>query len=330
MQFKPLPSIPEMLTITSNRILIRRPYEEFFSRRNLPEKSRHKILNKEANKLTGEVTRNVRCRMKSAIDGFISAIEAHNQTCARDSKHLITFVTLTISASQMHSDKELNRLLLMPMIQKLMRNKAVVNYIWKAEKQSNGNIHWHILIDRYVHWRWLRDAWNATQALHGYLDNYQSMHGHQDANSTDIHRLKGIHNIAAYITKYICKNSQQNGLECRVWGCSAGLKAIKQFRVEVTSEVHTLIEDIVANASSSIYSYENCFICTSKRLKSILFKHRRIYDAYQAHHLRNYQTLYRSELERVTTIDFITPINTVICYPNKSAKTQLITQLALF
>lgn len=79
-------------------------------------------------------------------------------------------------------------------------------YVWRAEAQKNGNIHFHIIINRFVHHRIIRDLWNSIQKKYGLLDDYFIKHGHYDANSTDVHSIKRIRNLGAYISKYMTKN----------------------------------------------------------------------------------------------------------------------------
>ena len=68
-----------------------------------------------------------------------------------------TFVTLTLSAEQMHSDLEVRRKMVIPFVQKLIRKHDVWHYFFVCEKQENGNIHIHLLIDSYIHHTALRE-----------------------------------------------------------------------------------------------------------------------------------------------------------------------------
>lgn len=110
-------------------------------------------------------------------------------------------VTLTLSSAQLHSDRIIKSKLLQPML-RIMRNKwNVVNYIWKAESQNNGNIHFHITIDKFIPWRDLRSTWNTLQDSLDYVKRSNIM----DPNSTDIHAAYKAKNIAGYIAGYIGK-----------------------------------------------------------------------------------------------------------------------------
>lgn len=116
-------------------------------------------------------------------------------------KYKLVFVTLTLSAAQIHSDKIIKEKLLQPFLRILRNRYKVVNYLWKAEAQDNGNIHFHVTIDRYVHWSELRMIWNTLQESLGYITRA----GVEDPNSTDIHAVYKCKNPAAYLCGYIGK-----------------------------------------------------------------------------------------------------------------------------
>jgi len=150
----------------------------------------------------------------------------------------LTFVTLTLPSQQIHSDNEIKTTCLNHFLT-ILRNKYSVDlYIWKAEKQENNNIHFHILTNRYIPWLSLRSEWNRIINKLGYVDRYQvkqqeffkdgfrmsvnkndkrpeaaqrnaylkSLESNfTNPNSTDIHALYKIKNVAAYISKYLSK-----------------------------------------------------------------------------------------------------------------------------
>lgn len=120
----------------------------------------------------------------------------------------LVFITLTLSSAQIHSDREIKQKLLQPFI-RIMRNRwKCVNYVWKAEVQDNGNIHFHVLTHQYIYWREIRDTWNTLQESLGYITRAKSA----DPNSTDVHAVYKKRNPAGYMSKELCKADwyQQN------------------------------------------------------------------------------------------------------------------------
>ena len=208
--------------------------------------------------ITGELSDNAIRRMRKAVDYMFylagtKAIKgkevivpsAENLEAVRgryyekDIKYRLNFITLTLPAPQVHSDKVIKATLLNHFLTDLHRKFKVDNYIWKAEKQKNGNIHFHILADKYIHSGALQKTWNRILNTLGYIDRYQksrkefykngfqinrspyetrSVHQQYqaykrakkndftDPPSTNIHALRDVRNIKSYITKYLSKS----------------------------------------------------------------------------------------------------------------------------
>lgn len=158
----------------------------------------------------------------------------------KEQKYL-TFVTLTLPSKQVHSDK-LIRKLQTRFIENLQKSYQVQHYIWRAETQANGNIHFHILLDRFVNYEDIRRLWNLQLETLGYISRYAEKRikegfiykpyyykkgkqynskltkneqkniylqelkdGFKNPNSTDIHSLKNVKNSVSYIMKYLTK-----------------------------------------------------------------------------------------------------------------------------
>jgi hypothetical protein len=117
------------------------------------------------------------------------------------------FITLTLPAKQMHPDKELKKILLDKFLTYAARRFGVQNYLWRQEPQSNGNIHYHICTDVFIPWQELKDVWINILRSYGYISAYQEKHFDKIPNCTDIHSLKNIKNIGAYLSKYCGKSS---------------------------------------------------------------------------------------------------------------------------
>ena len=153
-------------------------------------------------------------------------------------QYKLTFITLTLPSKQIHTDNEIKSKCLNQFLIELKKNHSVSRYIWKAEKQENNNIHFHIIADKFVKWQGIREIWNRIINKLGYVDNYEknmrefykdgfkiSKHkkdnrtekqqqkayqnlvnnNFRNPNSTDIHALYKVKNIQAYISKYLAK-----------------------------------------------------------------------------------------------------------------------------
>lgn len=69
------------------------------------------------------------------------------------------------------------------------RHKNAFRYIWVAELQKNGNIHFHIMLNKYFAAYYLRDLWGQGDA------------------AVDVRTISDSRHAAAYICKYITKEA---------------------------------------------------------------------------------------------------------------------------
>jgi hypothetical protein len=59
-----------------------------------------------------------------------------------------------------------------------------------------------------MHFEKLRNSWNEVQNRLGYIDQFEKKHGHRNPNSTDVHSLRKVKNLAAYFIKYMTKSQR--------------------------------------------------------------------------------------------------------------------------
>jgi len=201
------------------------------------------------------------------FNGFVSEKTAREVTrrisnlieLAPKAKRVVSFVTLTLPSKQKHDDNFIKRFLLGDFIQIIQRKYRCRNYIWKAEAQKNGNIHFHIMCDTYLpnvarvrsrRQGRINEVWNAICARYGYLDTYkrdrlndyrkgklteaqihwQKAFNWSVPNSTDVHPLKSKTKPESYINKYIAKpEKDRRAIEGRIIGCSDRLKEIESY-----------------------------------------------------------------------------------------------------
>lgn len=154
------------------------------------------------------------------------------------------FITLTLPAVQMHTDKEIKNLCLNPFFLELRKFYDVENYVWKAELQHNKNIHFHIIVDRFINYYALRRRWNRILERLGYVSRYAlrmesggvgqyitnakkynpgasvtelkmryakgSADGWKSPNSVDVRVLRNDKDVAVYLSKYMVKGFTKN------------------------------------------------------------------------------------------------------------------------
>jgi hypothetical protein len=192
----------------------------------------------------GYLSTQAKKRLKLAIEYFLHLNKPTNGKSGHSGQHFdkkITFITLTLPSQQIHTDNEIKKECLNQFLIELSRYHKVNQYVWRAEYQKNGNIHFHILANRYVIWTDVRNRWNRIVNKLGYVDRYREEQKEyhkngfrvredllskwpadkqkkayergiklnwNDPNSTDIHSIYGITNIKAYLTKYLTKQEK--------------------------------------------------------------------------------------------------------------------------
>lgn len=192
---------------------------------------------------------------------FISSTKrVKGRIAGKDVKFKLCFVSVTLSSVQVHSDNIIKAQLINQFIIEIKKAYKASHYVWRCEKQLNGNVHFHFIFDVFIPWQELRELWNRIQNKLGYVDRYKermkslSYAEYKDTyrfarnmneekilaayrkgrmtdwrypNSTDIHSLEFINDIDKYLIKYLSKSEQNVGIEGRMWSCSQSLSDIK-------------------------------------------------------------------------------------------------------
>lgn len=152
--------------------------------------------------------------------------KAYNSKFNSTFKFRLSFITLTLSYRQQHDDTTIKSELLHPFIDWLQKVWKVKFYVWKAERQKNMNIHFHLVIDKYVPYGAIREQWNKYQSKLGYISNYwnesspikkvpANIRDQFSVNSTDIHSTRKIKDLKRYLCKYMVKNDTSNKIRLK-------------------------------------------------------------------------------------------------------------------
>jgi hypothetical protein len=220
----------------------------------------------------------------------------------------LTFVTLTLSSPQIHSDQIIKSELLDQFLIESKKRWNVYNYVWRAEKQKNGNIHFHILVDKFIPWNELRNVWNRIQQKLGYVTGYRvrrlkwhehgfnydpkyakswpykrqlqaykvgNQTGWDNPNSVDIHSVRHIRNIKAYLIKELTKNEEyteeqkrmfnnlpveeqlkireEKFVSGRLWSSSESLVNLSGGQMDICSAVEKELEKVFQDDNKCVY-----------------------------------------------------------------------------
>jgi hypothetical protein len=282
-----IPRSFDTLRISNARITAFRSYEKG---RITEENQKKREANLTRGVYNGFMSGKTKRQIKEYLHNWIGSVGAffHNsRTFRRKADHQFCFVTLTLPAEQAHEDKELARKLIKPFLQDLKRKKDIQNYLYVTERQKNLNLHWHLIIDKPIDHGQLRALWNKHLARLGYIDQYRKnqewhhrngfkvraelAHKWKEAdqfaayckglaenwsnpNTTDIHSLKRVYNVPAYLTKYITKSDETTPIFCRLWGCSDTLRAVTPITIPLSQKFKAIIRQFAEERGSRLYA----------------------------------------------------------------------------
>ncbi len=133
-------------------------------------------------------------------------------------KFRLNFITLTLPIAQFHDDNTITRQCLRPFLDFMKYNAKMNSYVWKAESQSNGNIHYHITTNVYIHYKLVQDAWNHNINKLNYVTNYKKVNGADDPHSTEIKSIRTDYKIASYVAGELCARKKYKKKDYKRWG----------------------------------------------------------------------------------------------------------------
>ncbi|MBA7565557.1 hypothetical protein ES708_07242 [subsurface metagenome] len=256
--------------------------------------------------------------------------QIHKPYHGRNFMFKLTFVTLTLSSPQVHIDQVIKSKLLDHFLIEMHRRWNVDLYVCRAEKQKNGNIHFHILADKFIPWNELRNVWNRIQQKLGYVTRYRERRlkwhehgfnydpkyakswpykrqlqaykvgnqtGWDNPNSVDIHSVRHIRNIKAYLIKELTKNEEytkeqkrmfnnlpveeqlkireEKFVSGRLWSSSENLANLSGGQMDICSAVEKELEKVFQDDNKCVYDSDyfhvyNVDQATLRRLNCVL------------------------------------------------------------
>ena len=144
-------------------------------------------------------------RIKEAVSLLIACSIRKKVYSRKENKaysYKVGFCTLTLPEKQKHSDSEIHFQIFKPFIRILKEKYDLGEYVWKAETQDNGNIHYHLTLNVFIHHQDINREWNKQLTKMGYTFKTPN---HERA-TTQIKATKSIKNLGAYLCKYLSKN----------------------------------------------------------------------------------------------------------------------------
>jgi hypothetical protein len=116
----------------------------------------------------------------------------------------------------------------------LRQGKKEIKYLWVAERQESGRIHFHVVLSKRLSVAKYNALW-VRQQYHEGLRHRNILPGHIDAmtdkeiqkklNPFDIEKITTVWGLCYYMTKYITKN-KGSGFDCLAWHCSRSVSKL--------------------------------------------------------------------------------------------------------
>jgi len=246
---------------------------------------------------SGTLSDTARKNLMRCIERFVFYTDRMNnlkKASGRKGKRTIKFVTLTLSSAQDHSDTEIKIGPLNQFLTELRTRYKMKHYVWKAEKQKNGNLHFHLLIDVYIHYREIREIWNRCQNTLGYVDRFAKRmellgfdgyreaallvnpnlsagvvrqrwqrlqeSNYSDPPSTEIRNLAKVKKVKAYFKKYMAKGSAVDPGFGRIWFASRSLTNNISLTSMAGSQAQALISFLKANYQDHLRHFDHASI----------------------------------------------------------------------
>lgn len=265
------------LQIRSNLIIEYTPPKEGTNKnRAMQDRLTANIVNQET--YTGRLCPGAKKRLFKAVEVLIQSTKdrvIYNPVIGFEHPFHLNFITLTVhSPDRMISGREAYKTLLSPFLQWFRRSKGCTSYIWKAELQERGQIHYHITSDTYIHKDELRAKWNELQRKAGYLDIYFEKKGHYNAPSAHVKAVRKIANMAGYIKKRIDTWDKKSNIRNeitktvqniesvggKVWDCSLNLKRGSYFITDLEYGYGRKLQQLIVEGKVVQSRAERCIV----------------------------------------------------------------------
>ena len=223
------------------------------------------------NQHKGQLSRKATRRITNAVNWLVASAKnkwTFDKPSGKRFTFRVNFITLTLpTLDHGVTDHHFKSVLLHNFINTCRYKYDLKNYVWKVETQANGNIHAHFTTDTFIHWKDIRTVWNRILEKKGIIDKYRAKHEqlsleeyiglydpagikdiqqltkafHQgcdsnwsDPNSTDVHSVHKVKDIASYLAKYMGKSDDdRRPVKGRLWGCSTNLSETNKLTMEL-------------------------------------------------------------------------------------------------
>jgi hypothetical protein len=205
-------------------------------------------------------------------------------------------VTLTLCAEQFHDDKYLKRELFGRFIENVTSKYNIKHYFIRYEAQSNGNIHGHLILDKWIDNKEIQNVWNKHLKRLGYLKLFENKYKHSNPPSVKITGGHNTKNLIDYVIKYATKEESNRIIIGRLYGMSDTLRKLDVYECFLDNSTFDFLNEVVVRHKPLQFSDD---------FYSVLFINREVYSRHlpvsmkmdiTVYNLRIYDYLYNNGL----------------------------------
>lgn len=171
-------------------------------------------------------------------------------------KPQLAFITLTYSKDTGVSDVEAKRKHLNTFLIQLCRQYPKAKYMWRAELQNSGRLHFHIIVNCYVSKEWVSCQWFKIQSRAGYVSMPYSYKAAMASPSTNVQGAKTPRGAINYTLKYICKDNGAIGAKGRQWGSNIEFNFAKGFVLQCYQKEFNYLAELVEHEKIQLKSLD--------------------------------------------------------------------------
>lgn len=224
--------------IQASYVVLSPIFERNTSRKSTLQKANERHL--QDNSTKGQLSTKSISKLRNSINWLIHSSRpkrVYERTTKKTFSFNVNFITLTVPPQNKSviNSSDFQKLL-NTFLTYARKYYYLKNYVWKCELHKDGRIHIHITSDTFINYRSLRDCWNRILQKQMLLEDHYSKFGNYNPNSTDIHSVYKVRNVAAYLAKYMSKSPELGELfKGRIWGCSISISQASKVRIELSN-----------------------------------------------------------------------------------------------
>lgn len=252
-----------------------------------------------------DVKRRIRKKTSLLFESVLTA-RKKNLLTKSEEKKTVSFLTLTLSDKQNHSDTEIKKILLNRFLSYFRKHFKGLIYVCRQEYQKNGNVHFHLILNYFVSFRLALAVWNSAQDSAGYLENFTKKYGFHAPNSVDVRFFNKIENMAKYAEKYLTKSNAKNEISNKLFTSSSEFSKFKTPVTELDSKKSATLNNLLASKKCFVknYDYCDCIYFDEKKYADAFYgDDQNIYDDF---YMSFFETIYAARQYESRTISAIT------------------------